>query len=207
MVSPNPPSNVHPQAFKGGKMLVISPNYSLSLHPTLERNHLRHSTSRYKKKQIPFIWCNFSSFSPQEKKQADHFQLLHTICPSVKQSLGPGIFRCSLQFTLARCVGSRCSTVRICPFVFFCTQAFHQNPVGRYFLDAFIHLSSCKRIFSYFSGSVLLPGWLDGCKMAFGCILHALWADHSARLTGGTLWRGEVNMPSVVEEGFFVSLI
>lgn len=68
MVSPNPPSNAHPQAFKGGKMLVISPNYSLSLHPTtLERNHLRHSTSRYKKKKIPFIWCNFSSLSVGKK--------------------------------------------------------------------------------------------------------------------------------------------
>lgn len=74
--------------------------------------------------------------------------------------------------------------------------------MGRYFLDAFIHLSGCKRIFSYFSGNVLLPGWLAGW-MAAKWLSVAFYTRFGQTTPGGTVWEGEVNMPSVVEGRIF----
>lgn len=149
-------------------MLVISPNYSLSLYQSDQTLGTKRSTDDDPgKKDIPFIWYDFSSFSRLGKKPADHFQLLHTICPSVKQSLGPGIFChpiasqpcCGSSFSPGVCwlAAARCSPCwrgfgTVYSF-FFASQRpttikLDQDSAGRYFRDAFIHLFGLVRGFS-----------------------------------------------------------
>lgn len=148
-------------------MLVISPNYSLSLYQSDQTLGTKRSTDDDPgKKDIPFIWYDFSSFSRLGKKPADHFQLLHTICPSVKQSLGPGIFCHPIASQPATEVHSRPVCVGwpppvvlrvgedlvLCILFFACqhptTIKLDQDSAGRYFRDAFIHLFGLVRGFS-----------------------------------------------------------
>lgn len=165
-------------------MLVISPNYSLSLYQSDQTLGTKRSTDDDPgKKDIPFIWYDFSSFSRLGKKPADHFQLLHTICPSVKQSLGPGIFChpiasqpcCGSSFSPGVCwlAAARCSP---CWRGFGTVYSFFRLPAsddhqarpgfcGKVFSGCFYSpIRACKRIFSYFLGNVLFPGRSVGCR-------------------------------------------